>query len=194
MKIEIDEKLGEKNKLQKWTVEIFKKVKNKLSIKDLTIEIQKTKSNHDLVDLNGISGYCPNKNYIRLRIDSTNSNFNKKNFQLCLAHEFQHAARRRAGVKIGESTFYECLISEGLADYFCETLLGETPVWVKKFKANEFKKIEKKASKIYNCKMNDRLYEQWFTKGNLTEKIPKWAGYSLGYILAKKLKNKKNEN
>lgn len=138
----------------------------------------------EFATLNGITGYCPTANLISIGLDFSYPKLNKVNFQLTLVHELYHAHQRQQGIKAGEGDLRETLLNEGLADLYCEKIMGRTPIWTKRFQPTELTRLTKLASKEYELPTTQKRYERWFTKGSVKDDIPVWAGYAIGYQLA----------
>jgi len=193
MKIEF-ENIDDKNRklIRKWIKSVLTLAKKQISLKDAVIKVARTKNSEDYKELKGIGGYCPSDSLIQISVDESNSGFGFDSFALTLTHELNHLARRQSGIKTGEDTFMECLISEGLADYFCHQLFGKYPVWIKNQDDATIKRYLKLSEPIINIRMTDKLYKTWFTTGSKKQNIPKWAGYDLGLYLTSRIfrKNK----
>ncbi len=130
----------------------------------------------------GIGGRTSNPNTIFIAINPGFSDLDKTislNLEKTLLHEFHHCARW-ATVGYGR-TLWKALISEGLADHFqVEITGGDPPPWSKALPEEELKRISVIAEPEYdNNKYN---HNDWFF-GNEDLKIPRWAGYSLGFKL-----------
>ena len=95
-----------------------------------------------------------------------------------LAHELHHIARYR---EVGHRrTLLDGLIAEGLAGHFeIEIFGGEPQPWNQAFVKGKLNKLMKLAEKNY-FKSNNPL--KWFY-GKIDKKIPKWAGYTIGFEL-----------
>jgi len=164
----------------------LKEIEGKLSLGDVRIVVKKTDHPDGLKDMGGVGGYCPNGKLIELSIDVNNLLFQKSWEQLIwrsLLHELHHAARRQSGIVIGESSFLECLFSEGLADYFVYEITSAKPVWVIDLDKEVIDKLQERAKQIFNQPVTDKLYNDWFIEGSKELDIPRWSGYVLGYKL-----------
>jgi hypothetical protein len=165
---------------------IFKEIEDKIIIGDVLVKVKETEHPNDLNDIGGVGGYCPNGDLIELSVNINNPLFKKSWDQLIrrsLLHELHHAVRRRSGIAIGESTFLECLFSEGLADHFVYEMTGQKPVWATDLEKEVGAELLARAKKIFDQPVTDELYKDWFTEGFKTLGIPRWTGYSLGYKL-----------
>ena len=194
MKIEI-ENINDKNikLIREWIKQVLILVEKQILLKEATIKVKRAKNLENYKELNGIGGYCPSGDVVEIAVDESNPNFGYDAFSLTLTHELNHLARRQAGIKIGESTFRECLISEGLADYFCYQLFNKFPVWIKIQDKAAMKHYLKLAENIVNTRMSNKLYEIWFTHGSEEQAIPRWTGYNLGlYLVRQKIEKNKS--
>jgi len=189
MEIEVKNTSG----LAPYTVQIEKLVKStlkevgaKFNLNDVSVVVKEAEHPNDLKDIGGVGGYCPSGELVELSLDVNHPVFKKLWGQLVrrsLLHELHHAARRQAGIATGESSFLECLFSEGLADHFVYDLTNLKPVWAIDLDKGTLAKLQKRAKEIFNQPMTDQLYEDWFTEGSEELNIPRWAGYTLGYKL-----------
>lgn len=190
MEIAIEKKLMDLfPNIQKWTEKVYKKCKKRLPLEDAEIEVRLSDKSNNLEDLNGIGGYCPSKSHVRISVDLKHPNFSYTVFSLTLTHELYHLARRQSGIKIGEDSFLECLLSEGLADRFCYEIFGQTPIWVSPLSGGKAQVLLKKAAPLLDVRLNDKLYDQWFLYGDPGQ-LAKWSGYSLGYALVAQILKK----
>jgi uncharacterized protein YjaZ len=94
--------------------------------------------------------------------------------QASIAHEMHHLARwQNPGYG---KTLGEAVVSEGIAMYFEELRSGWTPPWANgKLKSSEYRKA------IHEWHKEDYDHSDWFYDGS----HGKWAGYTLGYKIAK---------
>ena len=131
----------------------------------------------------GIGGYTATKNLIYISLNPK-FNINTIDLESGMLHEIHHAIRwRKPGFG---NTLAEVLITEGLATLFEEETTGKTPIYAK-VKYN--KKCEELAKKEMN---NDKFnYDDWFVSGN--KDIPKWFGYTYGYLCTKELSKNINK-
>ena len=132
----------------------------------------------------GIGGYSPDGNTIFLSFDLAHANIEKAiqhEIIKTLAHEVHHCMRRR-GPGYGE-TLFEALITEGLADHFeMEVTHGTPPLWASALTTQELELMEKMAEEEY---WRAYSHNDWFF-GSKDKKIPRWAGYTLGFTLVKR--------
>lgn len=178
---------------KRWVKEIIDECAKRIKFKNAKIDVFVSAKPQELEDLNGVRGYCPLSALIEIGVDLNHPNFGFDSFKLTLAHELYHLARRQSGIKIGESTVLECLISEGLADHFVYETYRLTPVWITKLDKTEATKLLKKISPILDENIDDEIYDDWFLRGSKKLGIAKWSGYSLAYMLVSMIlkKNKK---
>jgi uncharacterized protein YjaZ len=173
-------------RIQELVRQTLNEVEGKLSLGDVEVVVKESQRPADIKDIGGVGGYCPNEKLVEISVDVNNPDFQKNWEQLIrrtLIHELHHAARRQAGVAIGESSFLECLFSEGLADHFVYDLTNTKPVWVIDLDAEVMNSLLQRADKIFNDTLTDELYEGWFSKGSTESNVPRWAGYAVGYKL-----------
>ena len=166
---------------------VFKKA-GKLNTRQIDILVKVPKNKSALADLEGIGGYCPSPNFIQLSIDTAHKRFIKDPagaISRSFAHELYHAARFNSGASKPQSTFLNCLIDEGLADQFVFELTGKLPIWNKPLVLATRKRLMKMLVRKMNSKMTDKDYDDWFIKGSLAKKIPRFVGYSLGLYLVR---------
>lgn len=164
----------------------LKEIEDKINLGDVRVVVKEAEHPDDLKDMGGAGGYCPNGKLVELSIDVSNPLFQKSWEQLIrrsLTHELHHAARRQAGIATGESSFLECLFSEGLADHFVYDITGAKPVWVIDLDKEIMAELLERVKAMFDQPVTDKLYENWFTEGSTESNIPRWAGYALGYRL-----------
>ena len=189
--------LSSRKNLMRQTVKAsVKKVQRKISLDNIDILIRESDSPELLKDLNGIGAYCPSGHFVQLAIDINHSSFGKSPAMIIeksLIHELHHASRRQAGVKIDNGSFLECLISEGLADYFVYEITGDLPKWTTAVRFKNKKTLLAKVKQMANTKMTPQKYEDWFIAGSKRHKIPRWTGYALGFEIVKNFLEKNPE-
>ncbi|MCL4382420.1 MAG: DUF2268 domain-containing protein [Patescibacteria group bacterium] len=145
----------------------------------------------------GVGGYSATVNLIMISI---NPEFNKleeslkENLPRIIAHELYHCIRKYRYRK--KQTLFGALINEGLADHFDIEVNKKRPEkWDVALDKKQLRDLSKRAKGQYN----DLSYnhEAWFF-GSKKEKIPRWAGYTVGFnLIAQYLKrhpNKKPSN
>ena len=169
----------------------LKKVRAKLKCGRLDLVISEAMDSRGLKDLSGVGGFCPNGSFIEISLDVKNKDFAKDwraRLEETLVHEAHHASRAQTGIDIAHGTFHELIISEGLADYFVHETLGRRPLWLKDYDKTSPKNLSDlihKASKDFTKPITDKLYDKWFLLGSPKQKIPRWAGYLIGFQLVK---------
>ncbi len=137
----------------------------------------------DVIPETGFVGFCPEDDLVYLKIDPNNANLLhgfSEEFTATLGHELHHCIRRRT-VGYG-STLAEALVTEGLACSF-ETELRlsmNAPFYAVALNENKLQDIWDKAKLELSSKSYDHI--AWFF-GCQSRRIPKHAGYSLGYHL-----------
>lgn len=191
MEIEIEEYLALSAPYTKhWIQKIVDACSERIVFKDAKIGIYLDYKSKELDDLRGARGCCLSSSLIEISVDLSSRNLDFDYIKLTIAHELYHLARRQSGIKTGEDTVLECLISEGLADRFVYETYGLPPVWVSKIDKTEATKLLKKISPILDKKINDEIYSDWFSRGSEKLKIAKWSGYDLGYALVSQILKK----
>lgn len=132
----------------------------------------------------GVGGYAPNAHRLDIYIDPEFPNLTQdleSKYVRTLAHELHHCARWN-GCGYGK-TLFEAIVSEGLADHFDQEVNGTTPLpWSialtdEQVQALQYRLLEEGFSDDYN-------HSLWFF-GSQPDQVPRWAGYTLGYSLAK---------
>lgn len=135
----------------------------------------------DVIPETGDWGYIENKSVIRLRANPAHKDglksIVKNQLPKTLAHELHHAVRM---AKIGYGkTLLGAMVTEGLADRFADKLYPKPKSpWTNALNQEEQEKWWKITKKSLNKKYN---HGEWFWGEG---KIPRWAGYTLGYRLA----------
>jgi len=120
------------------------------------------------------AGHTYNKHEIMIALPGWDCE--REDIKSVLAHELHHLARWQKagyGMKLGDVVF-----SEGLATLYEEEVSGKKPVWAKS-KIN--KRIADKFLKEWDTEYYD--HSEWFFDG----KMGRWIGYSIGYLIAKKI-------
>lgn len=132
----------------------------------------------------GFGGYTPDAHTVQISVDTDNAELVRTiddELVHTLLHEFHHAMRWRS-VGYGE-TLGEALVTEGLADHFdVEITGGEPQKWATEITIDDDSELLARARMLFN---ESYSHDQWFF-GSEMEKLPKWAGYSLGWFLVKK--------
>ena len=131
----------------------------------------------------GVSGRSRGAYTLFVTFNLKNKNMNlviEKEMPKTLAHELHHIVRYKA---VGHrKTMLDGLIAEGLAGHFVMELFGgEIQSWFRAIKANDLNKVMKLYEKNY-FEPNDETKWLFGEKGG---KIPKWAGYTVGYEIVK---------
>lgn len=167
-----------------WIKNALSKVETLALDTNLTLTIKPIALEKEFAQLHGITGYCPSAKTIRLGLDFTYPKFDQLKFALTLVHELHHAHREYMGIKTSQATLKETMIEEGLADLYCQKILGQRPVWSINLSKSERKRLLTLATPDFEKPTSDKLYTKWFLKGSPKDTIPRWAGYALGYYLA----------
>lgn len=131
----------------------------------------------------GIGGACFRRGLATISLDPDRADFEdhlaQGVFSGTLAHELHHAMRWGAcgyGISLGDA-----LVSEGLADIFSETVTGvSAPPWSNALAHDDWSVVLAHAED----EKDDLDYDHaaWFFG---TGRLPRWAGYSIGYRLAR---------
>lgn len=171
-----------------WVKKIYKTSSKYLKIIEMRIPI----NNIDIIFYNapwsiaegiGVSGRSRGAYTIFVTFNLKNKNMNfviNKEMPKTLAHELHHIVRYR---EVGHrKTLLDALIAEGLAGHFVMELFGgKLQPWFNAVKGNDLDKIMKLYQKNY-FEPNDEIKWLFGSKG---EKVPKWAGYTVGYEIVK---------
>jgi uncharacterized protein YjaZ len=132
----------------------------------------------------GFGGYTPDAHTVQISVDTDNVELVRTiddELVHTLLHEFHHAMRWRS-VGYGE-TLGEALVTEGLADHFDVEVTGGAPQkWATEVSITEDSELLARARRLFS---EPYSHEDWFF-GSEAERLPKWAGYSLGWFLVKK--------
>ena len=169
--------------IQRTTKKALAKARRRLQFNHVDIIIRPT-INITLKALGGIGGYSPDPHYVDISIDkrfTKSKKFFAETLERTLLHEVHHAARQQAGFSFENCTVYEQMIAEGSADYFVYHVTGKIPVWAKAPK--DVQRLMKLLRPLFNKRLTDELYAQLFLVGDSKLKIPKWAGYALGFSM-----------
>lgn len=164
---------------------------SKLKI-DWDIDVLVTNRIPMIIPENGAGGYTFTADFIRIIIDDKKAT--KNLISENVVHELCHAARWGKNDEWGK-TLFDGLIFEGLACVLEAEFVKDKPeksLFIKTILEctdDENKKIldllkDKLDSDEYN-------YDEIFFNGN--DKLPRWAGYSVGYYLVKKYLEKTNK-
>lgn len=133
----------------------------------------------------GISGYAKNSTTIFVHVDPNSShliNNLEQEVVSTIAHELHHVLRMST-VGYGK-TLLEALITEGLADHFDKELNQTSPKpWSISLKPDELGFFSRLAINEYNNTSYN--HQDWFF-GSLERRIPRWAGYAIGFDLVGK--------
>lgn len=135
-------------------------------------------------DMGGIAAYAVYYGVVHLYIDL--KKFNKKSLLETLAHELNH-------IKFFELqqdlyfTVQQHLVTEGLAEYFREDIVGgKVAPWSKAFNESRILKEIKRIEPILLSK-DRKDYSELFYGG---KRFKRWTGYTVGYFLVKKFLKK----
>lgn len=182
---EIDEKKNQQ--IEKSIIDFLSKFQKELKLKYKPIRFYvypwfpETKTSKGFGGVNGIATYFT---VMHLFIDY--KNFSSRSLEETLAHELNHLyfyqAHDSSILNIKES-----IIAEGLAEHFREYLVGgKVALWSKALGEKKAIKILPRLTTYLNS--HDRnVYENiFYGKGS----FQKWTGYSVGYVLVKRMLKK----
>jgi len=169
-----------KDRIIKTAKESVKIIKKKIPIPDVDIVFYDNPE-YTIPHL-GICGFNQNANLIFVYLDPKFRNFKRtinEEIIRVIAHELYHSARWKA---VGfRETLLKALVNEGLADHFELEVTNKKPQkWDTSLTAKQFGIMKKKSVKEFNSKKYN--HEEWFFGSN-ERRIPKWAGYTIGFNL-----------
>lgn len=152
---------------------------------DWDIDILVTNRIPMIIPENGAGGYTFSADFIRINIDDKKAT--KNLISENVVHELCHAARWGKNDEWTNSLF-DGIIFEGLACVLEAEFVkdkSKKSLFIKTILERTDKENEKILSELREqLDSNDYDYDAIFFNGN--EKLPRWAGYSLGYYLVKK--------
>ena len=159
---------------------------------DWDIDILVTNRIPMIIPENGAGGFTFSADFIRIIIDDEKATENLISENV--VHELCHAARWGKNDEWIKSLF-DGLIFEGLAcvleDEFASNN-SEKTLFIKTILERSDEENEKILAVVRNkLDSNEYNYDEIFFNGN--DKLPRWAGYSLGYYLVKKYLEKTNK-
>ena len=176
---------GEKDMIFEAVKEAEKYAFPKLSI-DWNIDLLVTNRLRDiLIPEDGVGGRTHTSDFIEFAVDEKKAT--KALISEMLVHELCHAARWGKNDE-WISSLFDGIISEGIATYF-EAEYAKNREEKTTFIKTIIRRTDEENKTILS-ELRDRLnsnsynYDEIFFNGN--KKLPRWAGYSLGYCLVKK--------
>ncbi len=129
-------------------------------------------------EVGGVGGYCPWKNTLIIYINPTKGWETELKQTLC--HEFAHAVSCNY---FSREELLASIIQEGTAEHFREYIIGgKKAPWTKTLSAKKAKEVFNKIRNSLNSTDYD-LYRKVMFGG---VGFPKWAGYSLGYLIVRR--------
>ncbi len=159
---------------------------------DWDIDILVTNRIPMIIPENGAGGFTFSADFIRIIIDDEKATENLISENV--VHELCHAARWGKNDEWIKSLF-DGLLFEGLAcvleDEFANNNFEKT-LFIKTILERSAEENEKILAVVRDkLDSNEYNYDEIFFNGN--DKLPRWAGYSLGYYLVKKYLEKTNK-
>ncbi len=159
---------------------------------DWDIDVLVTNRIPMIIPENGAGGFTFSADFIRINIDDEKATENLISENV--VHELCHAARWGKNDEWIKSLF-DGLIFEGLAcvleDEFASNN-SEKTLFIKTILERSDEENEKILAVVRDkLDSNEYNYDEIFFNGN--NKLPRWAGYSLGYYLVKKYLEKTNK-
>ena len=165
------------------------RVREKIDIADIDVVVRDN-PRRTIPEI-GIGGRVVNTHRIDIDFDPEFEHFTEvinKQFPGLLAHEWHHCLRFR---KLGLfRNLLQAMVHEGLADHFSCEITGLDPQpWDKALNPKQIRKFGKRALKeCRNEKYNNDDHNAWFfgcsqRRFSRKAKIPRWAGYTLGYTV-----------
>lgn len=102
---------------------------------------------------------------------------------LALAHELHHAKRVLDGPGYG-TTLLEAMVTEGTAEAFVRETFPDAPSipWVRPLGPSEEREVWERAQREGDEPDDGVQHDSWFFGGR---GLPRWAGYKLGYAIAR---------
>jgi uncharacterized protein YjaZ len=100
-----------------------------------------------------------------------------------MAHELHHAKRILQGPGFG-TTLADALVAEGSAEAFVRELYPDAPAipWVRPLSRAEAERVWDEAQLDQHQRTDAAMRDAWFFGG---KSLPRWAGYRLGYAIAR---------
>lgn len=127
----------------------------------------------------GIGGFTPDAHTVQINLDAARIDEVMLNERLprCVAHELHHAGRwLNPGYGL---QLFEAIVTEGLADHFASELLNQSqPPWAGALADDDVPTVKAIAESDLDASLHD--HQAWFF-GSQPNRIPRWAGYSLGW-------------
>jgi len=151
-----------------------------LTFEKVQVFVFETKDPFITSEMGGTSGFCTNKNCIIVLINV--DTFTKGGLQNTITHELAHAINPvydMENMSVGQG-----IVFEGLAENFRESMVDHMKSRLVS-NVNEFE-IEEMFNKIRPILLSKKLsdyHEVFFGTG----KLPRWAGYSVGYYLVRRI-------
>ncbi|GBD34794.1 hypothetical protein HRbin35_00545 [bacterium HR35] len=186
---------GFKKEINKATLETCKKINKKIKLEDFAIVYEENPQmcipgfGHGGKTLSAYLIYI----YLNPKFKNFKNKVIKEEIPRAIAHEIIHLVRWNL-FKPMQKNLLHTIIEEGLCQHFELEVFGENSKlypWSMALKENEIKKYLKRAKKYFDSRDISLIYSWKF--GNKKLKIPRWAGYSLGFHLIKKYLEKTNK-
>jgi uncharacterized protein YjaZ len=140
-------------------------------------------------EMTGVSGYTPYKNTLHIYIHTDFPRGWQKSLRQTITHEYAHSVYFE-----NDFTFYkiqEAFIFEGLAEVFREEVDGTGPSpMIEGIQPKEIDTYFNEISPSYSTE-DFSLYQDIFFG---SKDFPQWTGYKIGYMLAKKYRNRHQQD
>jgi uncharacterized protein YjaZ len=162
------------------------RIQRKLDAPDVDIDVQ-AGSFRVIPDV-GIGGYTsPVSGEVKITMDQRSPAGLRRLLTtwlpLALAHELHHAKRIVDGPGYG-TTIIEAIVTEGSAEAFVRETFPEAPAipWVRPLGAKSQTEVWERAQRERDDLDEGAQHDSWFFGA---EGLPRWAGYRLGYAIAR---------
>ncbi len=136
----------------------------------------------------GTGGFTPNRHLVYCHIDPS-VNVSEDEIYASLCHELNHA-RRYDGEGYGK-TLFESMIFEGLAIAFEAEVSGGQSFMTQALESRHDTQALVDQSK-QQFDTADFIYYTWFIN-DTSGRLPRWAGYEIGYYLVRQYMKKTNK-
>ena len=179
---------AQRDLLRKYARLAVRKVQRKIALDNVDIVIRESERPELFKDIDGIGGYCPNGHFVQVSIDINHPSIRtslKQTIESTIIHELHHAARIQSGIIMNKGTFLEYLFSEGLADYFAYGLTGVIPKWIIPLNKEDRIRLLDMVKNRSRDNFTDKDHRDWFVIGSEEQRIPQFAGYTIGFEIVR---------